>query len=333
MDLATDSKEEMGSTIEMDFHLNNTYSNGIKLIYGLNDSLTYLKSIPDGYANLIVSSPPYNVGKSYEERQTFEEYMQYQREVIRECVRILNEKGSIAWEVGNHLRNKEIFPLDFFFYKVFKEEMGLKLRNRIIWRFGHGLHASLRFSGRYETILWFTKGDEYTFNLDPVRVPQKYPGKRYHNGKKKGKFSGNPLGKNPGDVWDIILQEWEEGIWDLPNVKNNHPEKTSHPAQFPIELVQRLVLSLTNEYDTVVDPFGGVGTTALASVMLNRNAISIDRNKDYIDIAIERYKLWREGKLKIREIGTKLYEPNGKEKVSQIPEEWINEGRSRINRM
>ncbi len=297
------------------------------LILGINDSLKFLKSIPDDSVKLVVTSPPYNIGKVYEERVKLEEYLEYQREVARECRRILRDDGSIAWEVGNYVYNGEIFPLDYFFYRIFKEELGMKMRNRIIWRVGHGLHASRRFSGRYETISWFTKSDEYTFNLDAVRVPQKYPGKTYYSGDKHGLPSGNPLGKNPEDVWDIVLQDWEEQIWDIPNVKSNHPEKTVHPAQFPIELVQRIVLALTNEGDVVLDPFGGVGSSALAALLLNRKAISIDRDEEYTRIALERVKNMVNGTLRIRKIGTRIYVPTGKEKVSKVPEEWIkNEG-------
>ena len=116
------------------------------------------------------------------------------------------------------------------------------MRNRIIWHFGHGLHASKRFSGRYETIIWFTKSDNYYFNIDPTRIPQKYPNKKHFKGKKRGELSCNPLGKNPSDVWDI------------PNVKSNHIEKTDHPCQFPVALVERFILSTTKERDIVFDP-------------------------------------------------------------------------------
>jgi len=89
----------------------------------------------------------------------------------------------------------------------FSKKYGLQLRNRIIWRFGHGLHASNSFSGRYKIILWFTKSDDYTFNLDAVRVPSKYSGKRYFKGPNKGQPSGNPLGKNPNDIWTTIHED------------------------------------------------------------------------------------------------------------------------------
>ena len=300
---------------------------GYELELGQSDSLEFLKTVPSDSVKLVVTSPPYNIGKVYEEEVKLEEYLEYQRKVAKECKRILTEDGSIAWEVGNYVYKGEIFPLDIFFYRIFKEELGLKMRNRIIWRIGHGLHASRRFSGRYETISWFTKSDKYTFNLDAVRVPQKYPGKTNYRGKDHGLPSGNPLGKNPEDVWDIVLQDWEEQIWDIPNVKSNHPEKTIHPAQFPIELVQRLILALTNENDVVLDPFGGVGSSALAALLLNRRAISIERDENYTQIALERVKSMANGTLKIRKIGTKIYVPTGKEKVSRIPEEWIkNEG-------
>src|SRR5262249_45679680 len=100
-----------------------------------------------------------------------------------------------------------------YFYDIFKDA-GFKLRNRIIWHFEHGLHASKRFSGRYETILWFTKSEDYTFNLDSVRVPSKYPGKLHYKGEKRGLPSGNPLGKNPSDLWTILTKDWECELWN-----------------------------------------------------------------------------------------------------------------------
>ena len=190
--------------------------------------------------------------------------------MIDELVRILRNEGSICWQVGNFVEDSEVFPLDIFYYGIFKKKR-LKLRNRIVWHFGHGLHASKRFSGRYETVLWFTKSDDYVFNLDNVRVPAKYPGKRHFKGENKGKPSGNPLGKNPSDIWEFAAQEWENELWDIPNVKANHPEKTIHPCQFPIELVERCVLALTNENDWVLDPYCGVGSALIAGLIQQKS--------------------------------------------------------------
>jgi len=293
-----------------------------KILLHCGDSKGFLKTIPDEYVTLIITSPPYNIGKEYETKTAINAYLQTQSEVIKELIRILKPEGSICWEVGNYVEESEVFPLDIFFYDLFKKE-GLKLRNRIIWHFGHGLHCSKRFSGRYETILWFTKGDVYTFNLDPVRIPSKYPGKRHYKGKNYGKPSGNPLGKNPSDIWEIVVTDWEKEMWEIPNVKSNHPEKTIHPCQFPIELVERCVLALTNEGDFVLDPYVGVGSSLIAAIKNDRCVIGVDKEPKYIEIAEQRIKQFYTGNLRVRELGTPVYEPTGKEKVSQVPEEWL----------
>lgn len=266
------------------------------VILYLGDALELLAQIPDGIARLVVTSPPYNIGKPYEKKLNLDEYVRQQESVIKESIRITAKNGSICWQVGNYVNKSSIIPLDILLYPIF-DKFGLKLRNRIVWYFGHGLHARKRFSGRYEVILWFTKSDEYVFNLDAVRVPQKYPGKKYFKGPKKGHLSCSPLGKNPTDVWEI------------PNVKSNHPEKTVHPCQFPVELIERLVLALTNPGDWVVDPFIGVGSTAIAAVLHGRKAIGADIVEEYIKIARERINLLTRGKLKLRPLGKPVYVP------------------------
>jgi DNA modification methylase len=295
-----------------------------KITLHLGDSSDFFRKMPSGAATLIITSPPYNIGKIYEDRKHLHEYLADQETVIDELVRILADDGSICWEVGNHVDNGEIYPLDIFFYQIFKNK-GLILKNRIIWHFGHGLHCSKRFSGRYETILWFAKTEKYKFNLDNVRIPSKYPGKRnYKEGPNKGKPSCNPLGKNPSDVWEIIKTDWNNELWDIPNVKSNHPEKTEHPCQFPIELVERCILALTDENDLVVDPYCGVGSALIAGIKNLRRVAGCDRDQGYIETAKKRIYDFYSGKLKIRQIGKEIYKPTGKEKVSQIPEEWKN---------
>jgi adenine-specific DNA-methyltransferase len=284
-----------------------TPSNPVTLFEG--DCIEILQTIPDEEATLIVTSPPYNIGKKYEKRKILSDYLSDQKKTIKECVRILARNGSICWQIGNHIDSQEIYPLDLLLYPIFKE-YHLKLRNRIIWHFEHGLHCSKRFSGRYETILWFTKTDDYIFNLDAVRVPQKYPGKKYFKGPKVGQYSCNPLGKNPGDLWII------------PNVKHNHPEKTSHPCQFPIELIERLILSLTNEGDLVVDPYLGVGTTAVAAVLRNRRAAGAEIVEEYNIIAKERIMSAFTGKIKRRPMDKPIYEPSPSLSVANPPKKF-----------
>jgi adenine-specific DNA-methyltransferase len=260
------------------------------------DNLKFMRPLKSESVQLVVTSPPYNIGKSYESRSTLDTYIQAQAQVISECVRLLNPRGSLCWQIGNHVANGEIVPLDLVLYPIFREH-GLKLRNRIVWHFEHGLHCTKRLSGRYETILWFTKSDDYVFNLDPIRVPSKYPGKKHFKGPKAGQLSGNPLGKNPSDVWVI------------PNVKNNHVEKTIHPCQFPVELVERLVLALTNAKDAVLDPYMGVGSSVVAATKHGRIGYGCDTEKNYVDVAWERVHALREGALRTRPMNKPVYDP------------------------
>ena len=260
------------------------------------DNLDFLREQPDGKFKLIVTSPPYNIGKSYESRSPLEQYLDQQEAVISECVRVLHAQGSICWQLGNYTDRGEILPLDSLLFPIFRR-LGMKLRNRIIWHFGHGLHCQKRLSGRYETINWWTKGDDYTWHLDPIRVPSKYPGKRHFKGPRKGQLSGNPKGKNPSDVWEF------------PNVKNNHPEKTLHPCQFPVELVERLVLSMTDEGDHVPDPYVGVGSSVIAALKHNRHGAGCDVVAEYIDIARSRVAALQAGTLKTRPMGKPVYNP------------------------
>lgn len=298
-----------------------TWSDQAEIVLHCGDTADFVKTLPPETVKLIMTSPPYNIGKEYEVRVSLREYLQTQSEIVAGLARVLHPEGSLCWQVGNFVQDGEVYPLDIFYYDLFKEH-GLKLRNRIIWYFGHGLHANRRFSGRYETILWFTKSDHYTFNLDPVRVPSKYPGKRHYKGPNRGKPSGNPLGKNPSDIWEFVAQEWDEELWNIPNVKSNHPEKTDHPCQYPIELVERCVLALTEEDDWVFDPFAGVGSAMIAALKHNRRAVGCDREPVYIETAKDRIQAFYEGRLKIRPLGTALHQPSGREKVSQIPDEW-----------
>ena len=285
---------------------------GAQAVVYHGDCRDLLRQIPDEAIQLVVTSPPYNVGKSYELRTSLDQYLQEQAPIIAECVRVLATGGSLCWQVGNYIdkgKSGSIVPLDIALYPLFVSH-GLKLRNRIVWHFEHGLHCSKRLSGRYETICWFTKSDEYHFDLDPIRVPQKYPGKKYFKGPKAGQYSCNPLGKNPGDVWIF------------PNVKSNHVEKTGHPCQFPVELVERLVLSLSRPNDWVLDPYAGVGTTMAAAVRNGRRGIGAELVRNYVDIAVERIRAATQGRLPVRDRNTPVFDPaDAGQALTQAP--WL----------
>jgi adenine-specific DNA-methyltransferase len=294
------------------------------------DALRELDRVLDGSCKLVVTSPPYNIGKEYErdKRLTLQEYLEWISPILEKTCAKLSDGGHLCWQTGNFIDDGEVFPLDIYFYPLIKKA-GLKLRNRIVWHFNFGLNATSRFSGRYETLLWFTKGDDYTFNLDPVRVRQLYPGKRHSasKGERAGRLSGNPKGKNPSDVWEFDPAKALDlcPIWEVPNVKANHPEKTSHPCQFPSELVERCVLAFTNEDDLVLDPFIGSGTTAIAAMQHNRRAIGIDRDVRYVELARHRLELLVHGELRTRPLGKPVRRPVPSQAVAMLPDEWRNE--------
>ncbi|MGO8918653.1 MAG: DNA-methyltransferase [Stellaceae bacterium] len=258
---------------------------------------------------LVVSSPPYFMGKEYESSCSINDFIDIHEQLLPQLVRVVRPGGSICWQVGTHVRNNVVVPLDAVVYSVFSMSSDIQLRNRIVWTFGHGAHCKLRFSGRHETILWFTKGEKYQFDLDAARVPQKYPGKKHYKGRKQGEPSGNPLGKNPGDVWEI------------PNVKAGHVEKTEHPCQFPVALVQRLVKALTRRGDLVIDPYLGSGSSAIAALMEDREFMGCDVEPRYLRIARDRIKKLQRGLLKCRP-DQPIFVPGPGLSVAKVPNQW-----------
>jgi len=270
-------------------------------------------ALPQESISMAVSSPPYCMGKEYEQSEDINVFIESHELLFPALIKALRPGGSLCWQVGYHVKDGSITPLDYLVYDSLRAFPEMKLRNRVVWTFGHGHHCSNRFSGRHETILWFTKGDEYEFDLDAVRVTQKYPGKRHASGPKKGQLSGNPLGKNPGDVWDI------------PNVKAKHVEKTHHPCQFPVGLVHRLVRALTKPGDLVLDPFCGVASSGVAALSLGRRFLGAEIMDDYVQIGKERLMAAARGEAEFRSADQEIYIPDPKSKVARRPtaSEWM----------
>ena len=241
----------------------------------LGDCQDLLGQLPDECVDLVVSSPPYNLGKEYEAKQALDIYLEEQKAILQECSRILKKTGSLFWQVGAFSDRGMLIPLDIRFFPIL-ESCGLTPRNRIIWARQHGLHARKKFSCRHETILWFTKSDDYLFNLDEIRVPQKYQNKKHYRGDRKGQLSCNPDGKNPGDIWMFR------------NVKHNHEEQTIHPCQFPEDLIARIILATTKPGDLVLDPYMGSGTVAVVARDSGRNFIGAEFDQKYHQVALRR---------------------------------------------
>lgn len=282
-----------------------TVCNGASLFRG--DARHLLRSLPDKSVDLTVTSPPYCIGKEYESSTKVGDFIETHLAILPEIVRVTKDGGSICWQTGYHVTENSIVPLDYHVFEILRQFEEVRLRNRIVWHFGHGVHASKRFSGRHEVVLWFTKGREFLFDLDAVRIQQKYPGKKHYKGPKKGEYSGNPAGKNPSDVWLI------------PNVNANHVEKTVHPCQFPIALALRLVRALTKKGQTVLDPFAGTGSTGVAALIEKRRFIGAEMSAEYCALAKKRLIAASQNKLPYRALEQTLFDPVNAGSVAKKP--------------
>ncbi len=284
---------------------------GTPTVLFTGDCVELIRRVPDGSIDLTITSPPYCMGKEYETSNSIEDFIAAHKVILPEIVRITRDGGSICWQVGYHVAKQCVYPLDYPVFAILAGIKDIVLRNRIVWAFGHGFHGTSRFSGRHETILWFTKGLDYHFDLDAVRVAQKYPGKRHYKGPHKGEFSGNPKGKNPGDVWDI------------PNVKGNHIEKLDHPCQFPVGIAERLVRALCPKDGIVFDPYMGSSSTGVAAIINRRRFLGAELNEKYEALAYARLLKAHNGTVRFRPAERPLYLPSSGDTVARRPDHFV----------
>lgn len=245
----------------------------IAIYHGNSDEL--LSLIPEGNIDLTLTSPPYNIGKEYETVQDVESYVSWCKSWLGKIFHATSKNGALALNVGYLEVPGQGFavPIPYLLW----DKTDFYMHQEIVWNYGAGVAAKKRLSPRNEKVMWMIKDKlNYTFNLDPIRDPDvKYP-----NQKKNGKLRCNPLGKNPSDVWQI------------PKVTSgkdrSSKERAPHPAQFPLELVRRMMEGFSNPNDIILDPFLGSGTTVDCAIRKGRFAIGIELNADYIKYAKKR---------------------------------------------
>ena len=243
------------------------------------ESLSTMQSLPSSLFDLTITSPPYNLGKEYETTLSLDEYLHWTADWVAAVFRLCGPAGSFWLNLGyiSVPERAKAIPIPYLVWK----EIPFFLLQEVVWKYGAGVHTTKMFSPRNEKFLWYVKSpDSYTFNLDAVRDPNvKYPNQR-----KNGKIRVNPLGKNPSDVWDIPKVTTGEGMTGM----RASPERTAHPAQFPLAVIDRIVKACSNPDDLIFDPFMGSGTTAEAALGNGRCVIGFERNKDYVQISAER---------------------------------------------
>jgi len=218
------------------------------------DALEMLKGVESESIDLIIADPPYNLGKDYgnnHEIRGFEEYLDFSKAWLKESHRVLANRGTIYVFMG--------FRFISYLYDILDRDLGMFFNSWITWHYTQGMGRTKGFSPRHDDILMFTKTKEFCFNLDSVRIPQKYYRQR-----------NNMAGANPGDVWTFS------------HVHYSNPEREDHPTQKPEALISRMVLASSNEGDLVLDPFCGCGTTARVCQALNRHCLGIELNPEFV---------------------------------------------------
>lgn len=250
------------------------YESEYGLIY-CADCISSMKKINEETIALTVTSPPYNIGKAYETPSNVKDYINWCESWIKEVYRITKKDGSFWLNIG-YLEVEEkakALPIAYLLW----DKVTFYLIQEIIWNYGAGVAGRKFFSPRNEKILWYVKNkDDYTFNLDDIRDKNvKYP-----NQKKNGKLKCNPLGKNPSDVWQIAKV--------TSGTNRSSKERTSHPAQFPLAMIDRIIKAGSNEGDLILDPFMGSGTTAITAMSNNRRYIGFEISEAYCKVAAER---------------------------------------------
>jgi len=273
---------ELSQKIGKPYYANNGY-----ILYNADNSDILKKLLHNNFkVDLTVTSPPYNIGKEYEKNMDTRAYIKWCEEWISRVYNITKDDGAFWLNVG-YLNVKNIgkaIPISYLLW----DKTDFFLMQEIVWRYGAGVSAKKFFAPRNEKFLFYIKNENrYVFNLDEVRDTNvKYP-----NQKKNGKLRCNPLGKNPTDVWDFPK---------VTSGKNrSSKERTSHPAQYPLSVIDRIIKVSSNKNDIVLDPFSGSGTTGIASHGNYRIYIGIEIDKGYCDLSIDRFERYQNEKKRV----------------------------------
>lgn len=244
------------------------------MIYNM-DCLKALSTLQDACFSSTITSPPYNIGKAYEQIMPLNEYVKWLEKISTHIHRLTRPDGSYLLNIGYlSIPDKgRAVPISYLLW----DKSPFYLNQEIIWHYEAGVSAKRYLSPRNEKILWYVKDkDNFTFNLDAIRDPNvKYP-----NQKKNGRPRCNTIGKNPSDVWDIAKV--------TSGKDRSSEERTAHPAQFPEDLIKRLILGFTNAEDLILEPFLGSGTVGAVAVELNRRFVGFEIDASYCEIAKKR---------------------------------------------
>jgi len=232
-----------------------------KIIFG--NCIEKVDELDGGSIDLVITSPPYNAGKEYEDDSSLDMYSEFAKEWVSKIPRVLSERGSFWLNVGyTKTGENTTLPLPYLYFPL----IHLPLIQEIVWHYEGGMSYKKRFTHRTERWMWFAKNPEkMTFNLDDVRDMSLNRTQDKRN---------NPLGKNPTDYWyfDRVVSG-----------TGRSSEKRNHPCQFPEKMIERIIKACSNRGDLILDPFAGSGTTGIVAKRLDRKFILIENKREYYD--------------------------------------------------
>jgi DNA modification methylase len=243
------------------------------------------RHLKDGSVDLVFADPPFGIGWNYDvydDVTPYNDYMTWSKQWIRECVRVLKPNGTFWLAIGDEYGS----DLDVFC----RRELGLTRRSWVIWHFSFGVNCDRKFTPSHTHLFYYVMDPkDFTFNADCVRVPS---ARQLVYNDKRAKAGG----RLPADVWVLRPQEGEKlglfdassDCWHVPRVCGTFKERTAHPCQMPVQVLERIVAVSSNPGDKVADPFVGSGTTLVAAKRLGRRPWGTELSPDYAGIARER---------------------------------------------
>lgn len=259
------------------FALNRQKKNGIKhsshiegqtpdkTFHGLfnQDSIDFLKNIPDSSIQLVLLDPPYNL--ELDNWDSFQNYIDWAKNWLEEIPRVLTKTGNCVIFGGFQYQGKNTGDLLEILYYL-RHHSSMIFVNLIVWYYKNGMSAHRFFANRHEDAIWFAKSKDYFFDLDAVRTPFDEKTKEIYKKDKRLNPESIEKGKNPTNVWEIN------------RLNGNSKERVGHPTQKPTEIIRRFVKALSYPGSTVLDFFAGSGTTGRVCIEENRNSIQVDNN-------------------------------------------------------
>lgn len=257
------------------------YSDNMFILYQ-GDSIDLLQKLESANINidLTITSPPYNIGKEYEVSMSINDYIDWCSKWMCQIHKITKTDGTFWLNVGYlEVPSKGLcVPIPYLLW----DKSPFYLLQEVVWQYGAGVSTKYRLSPRNEKWLFYINNiQNYTFNLDAIRDPNvKYP-----NQKKNGKYRCNPSGKNPSDVWEFPKI--------TTGTKRSSKERTGHPAQFPLKIVERVIKASSNQLEIVFDPFAGSCSAGIAAAGLGRLFLGFEVRLDYCNMAVDRFKQFK----------------------------------------